>query len=215
VVVILSDHGEELWDRHQLFGAHGHSLYSEMLDVPFLVHGPATAGRGLSSLETPVSTVDLPPTAAALLGLTWDGPADGVDLAPLLTGGTVTREVPILADLQREGMHPEIAPQACIVEGGLKYIEPMADGRPLRHGPLSDLVPPVGPSLYRLADDPKELENLAAAEPDLAKRMGERLRQALALALSPDDLMPGPDGATDPPPGNEPEGQLKVLGYLD
>jgi len=215
VVVILSDHGEELWDHHQLSGAHGHSLFGEMLDVPLLIHGPATAGEGLRTLDTPVSTVDLPPTAAALLGLNWDSEADGVSLAPLLEGGTVSRTVPILADLQRAPLHPEIAAQACIVEGGLKYIEPLAGAPAVRPGPLSGLVPLAEPGLFRLADDPGERRNLVAAEPEVARRMGERLRRALSRALSPDDLAADLDPVGERPLGDELESQLRALGYMD
>lgn len=214
VVVILSDHGEELWDRHQLFGAHGHSLYREMLEVPLLLHCPATAGGGLRDIDTPVSTVDLPPTAVDLLGLTWPGAADGVSLVPLLAGGEVSRDVPILADLQRSRIHPSVGPQACVIEDGVKFIAPLAPGQPREEGPLFGVVPPAAPGLFRLDRDPAERVNLAASAPDLAARMEERLRRAMALALPPDGLAEDADTEDQEPPAALAH-QLKALGYVD
>ncbi len=214
VLVILSDHGEELWDRHPLAGAHGHSLHREMLDVPLIIHGPQTAGRGLLVIEEPVSTVDLPPTAADLLGIPWESEADGVSLRPLITGGEVQRSIPILADLQRSLLHPEISPQACVIEGGIKYIEPLAPGSALGVGPLSGVVPPTVPGLFRLTGDPGELENLAAAHAALAGRMRKLLHRAMSDALQPG--VPAGERAVegDSPLTEELEDQLQALGYL-
>lgn len=214
VVVILSDHGEELWDRHQLFGAHGHTLNREMLDVPLLLHCPETTGRGLQDIETPVSTVDLPPTAVDLLGIPWPVGADGVSLVPLLAGGTVQREVPILADLQRSRIHPSVGPQACVIEQGVKFIAPLAPGAPRKEGSLSSVVPPAVPGLFRLDRDPAERDNLAGSDPGLAARMEQRLHRAMALALQPET--PGLDGSSPAGrPSDELSEQLKALGYIE
>ncbi len=215
VVVILSDHGEELWDRHQLFGAHGHSLHNEMLEVPLLVHSPETAGKGLVVVDEAVSTVDLPPTAADLLGVPWAGAADGVSLRPLIAGGAVSRTIPILADLQRAPLHPEITPQACVIADGIKYIEPLAGGAAVEEGPLSGVVPPAVPGLFLLSADPAERENLAAADPGLAARMGQLLRRAMSGALQPEAAPGGPETGEDHPLSGEQVEQLKALGYLD
>lgn len=215
VVVILSDHGEELWDRHQIFGAHGHSLHAEMLEVPLLLHGPETAGWGLRMLEEPASTVDLPPTVADLLGLPWEGEADGVSLRPLLSGGEIHRTIPIIADLQRAPLHPEIPPQACVIVDGIKYIEPLAPGTAAGKGPLSGVVPPAVPALYRLSDDPGERQNLVGVDSALAARMLDLLRQGMLNALQPGDP-PGARGTEgEGPLSGELEEQLHALGYLD
>ncbi len=214
VVVILSDHGEELWDRHQLFGAHGHSLHEEMLAVPLIIHSPETAGRGLMVVEDPVSTVDLAPTVADLLGVPWESGADGVSLRPLLTGGVITRTIPILADLQRTPLHPEIVPQACVIEDGVKYIEPLPGAAAVGEGPLSGVVPPAVPGLFRLSADPAEWDNLAAADPVLATRMRDLLRRAMSAAIQP-EIGPGAGEAQEGTPlSGELEEQLQALGYL-
>ncbi|MFO8072144.1 MAG: sulfatase [Polyangia bacterium] len=66
VVVVFSDHGEE-FGEHGSFG-HGHSFYSEVIDVPLIVRCPGRlpAGRRISEL---VSTGDIPSTLLELAGL--------------------------------------------------------------------------------------------------------------------------------------------------
>jgi len=214
VLVILSDHGEELWDRHPLVGAHGHSLHREMLEVPLIIHGSETAGRGLAILEEPVSTVDLPPTAADLLGLSWESEADGVSVLPLITGGEIHRTIPILADLRRSPIHPEITPQACVIEDGIKYIEPLAPETAAGVGPLSGVVPPTVPGIFRLAGDPGERENLAASDIALAGRMRDLLRRAMNDALQPGAPSGEPAAESDSPLTEELADQLRALGYV-
>lgn len=76
-VVVFSDHGEEFNDhagdgrqptkyRKDAFFGHGHSLYQEQLHVPLLVWHPHERGR---TIDTPVSLVDIAPSAARWMGL--------------------------------------------------------------------------------------------------------------------------------------------------
>ena len=74
VIVIASDHGEELWD-HGGF-EHGHSLYDELLRVPLLVKAPGLTG-GRSDL--PVSLLDVAPSLAVAAGLGTEG-MEGIPL---------------------------------------------------------------------------------------------------------------------------------------
>ena len=74
VVVVLSDHGEDLLD-HGYFN-HRLSLHDENVRVPLMVRGPGvTPGR----VDAPVGLADVLPTLARLAGV--DAPAGpGVDL---------------------------------------------------------------------------------------------------------------------------------------
>ncbi|NND69758.1 MAG: sulfatase-like hydrolase/transferase [Halioglobus sp.] len=76
-VVLFSDHGEEFNDhigdgredskyRQEVFFGHGQSLYQEQLRVPLVVWHPSEEGR---AIDTPVSLVDIAPSAAHWLGL--------------------------------------------------------------------------------------------------------------------------------------------------
>jgi arylsulfatase A-like enzyme/1-acyl-sn-glycerol-3-phosphate acyltransferase len=82
VVIVVSDHGEELGGPRGW--GHDHGLSEPILRVPFVVAGPGiAAGR---TIDAPVSLVDVAPTIRALAGLPPD-PGDGVDLSPALRGG--------------------------------------------------------------------------------------------------------------------------------
>jgi len=203
VVVILSDHGEEFWDHNQLFAAHGHSLYGELLNVPLIVFDPARPAEGLRRVSEAVSTVDLLPTVLDLLGLPREVETDGVSLAPLMAGGRCAefhRDLPVLASRKDTSY--------CVIRDGVKYIRTLGDDPWLAHRRV-----PTSPDgeLFRLTDDPRELNNLVAAEPDLLREMADLLRDAAARALPPLDGEAGLPGATDPGLAR----QLRALGYID
>jgi len=212
VVVILSDHGEEFWDHFPVFGAHGHSLYSELLDVPFLVYAPGLRQRGLGVIKEPVSTVDLLPTVVDLLGLDWQGHTDGVSVRPLMAGEEFERTIPILAGMQGPGIHPESLPRVCIIEDGYKYIE--------RVGPKSSKNQPKErwkyypdqDELYSLSDDPHEQQDLRRSDFTRWNRMRESLLRAL------DRTKPAETSAqglrSEAPPENLDQ-QLQALGYIE
>jgi arylsulfatase len=68
LVILTSDHGEELFDRGSFF--HGQSLYDEQLRVPLLVRLPGSPGAGAGTVvDQMVRTLDIVPTIADVLGL--------------------------------------------------------------------------------------------------------------------------------------------------
>ncbi|MFG0319146.1 MAG: sulfatase-like hydrolase/transferase [Planctomycetota bacterium JB042] len=92
LVVVLSDHGEELGE-HGDFG-HAHDLHEELLRVPLLFFG---RGVGAGRHDAVVSLADVAPTVRDLLGL--DPLAeltDGRSLRPAFAGGPFAGE-PALA----------------------------------------------------------------------------------------------------------------------
>jgi arylsulfatase A-like enzyme len=80
IVVVLSDHGEELWDHgSDRCPDHGHSLYEELTHVPLLIRAPGLVSAGLR-IARPVSLIDVAPTLLDLARLPADGSYAGVDL---------------------------------------------------------------------------------------------------------------------------------------
>jgi arylsulfatase A-like enzyme len=162
LIVVTADHGEELFD-HGGFG-HGFSLHHELVDVPLLLRRPGGAGGG-GRIDAPVGLVDVAPTLLDLLGLLESRPdhrfGDGVSLVPLLSGGTVERETPLLAELLREKQG-----EAFLVEQWPLRTIVTAHDYAGRH----DVV-----ELYDEVNDPNELHDLAA---DPAKT--EELRRTVA-----------------------------------
>jgi arylsulfatase A-like enzyme len=85
IVVLLADHGENLYDVDGRGMGHGDHLEGSSADhVPLVVVDPV---HGLAPRDVPaiVRDVDLAPTLAALVGVNAP-PGDGVDLGPLLRG---------------------------------------------------------------------------------------------------------------------------------
>ena len=80
LTVFLSDHGEEFWDhgrngadptRYACGTGHGHTLFNELLRVPFVVHWPE-GGVLPRRVRSVVSLIDLSPTLIDLLRLDVD-----------------------------------------------------------------------------------------------------------------------------------------------
>jgi arylsulfatase A-like enzyme len=156
LVVLTSDHGEELFD-HGGF-EHGHSLHQELLHVPLLVWGRDVAAARISE---PVSLVDVLPTIAEATGVPPAPEAAGVSLWPLLReGGGALPQRALWAESTLYG-----PPQAAIVRWPHKLV--------LGAG---------APRLYDLAQDPKEQRDLAATQPERAAALESELRGRLEKA---------------------------------
>jgi arylsulfatase A-like enzyme/cytochrome c-type biogenesis protein CcmH/NrfG len=78
LIVIAADHGEAFGEHGEV----GHSIfvYDTTLRVPLAMRGPGVPEA--RTLNSPVSLVDVAPTALALLGVTGFD-ADGINLAPV------------------------------------------------------------------------------------------------------------------------------------
>jgi arylsulfatase A-like enzyme/Tfp pilus assembly protein PilF len=183
-IMVLADHGEGLGDHHEL--THAVLTYQSTMRVPWIVAGPGLpAGRIVS---TRVSTIDVVPTALALLGLDADRTLLGRDLRPLIDGR------PLASDpFYQESLFARLNCHWATLRGWVKD-----DWK---------LIVGSQPELYNLADDPGELRNLAAAEPDRVRRMSEDLQKGLQR------LAPGGDRAQPRPVSAEQEERLRSLGY--
>lgn len=93
IVVYFSDHGEEFWD-HGGF-EHGHTLYQELIRVPFVIRVPGVVP---SRVPEPVTTMDVTPTVLDALGVSAEG-LDGRSLLPAMRGEPAARESLLTRDL--------------------------------------------------------------------------------------------------------------------
>jgi choline-sulfatase len=144
-IVFLSDHGEMLGEHGLWFKM---TFFEGSARVPLMIAAPEMpAGR----IETPVSSIDLAPTLAALAGISMDEVApwtEGVNLIPVANGAP---RPPVAMEYAAEGT---ITPMVALRDGAWKYIRCPAD---------PDL-------LFDVANDPHEATNLATdprAEPVL------------------------------------------------
>ncbi|MBL8899636.1 MAG: sulfatase [Planctomycetes bacterium] len=153
VVAVTADHGEEFGERRSL--GHGSTLFGEAIDVPLLLRVP---GRGAERLSTPVSTLGLLPTCAALAGLA-DLPAQlGRDL---LRAGPPE---PVFVETNQGGV------LRAAIDGSSKLIADLAT-RSSR--------------LYHLRLDPHERADRAASHAAEVARLEELLAGWLAVATEP------------------------------
>ena len=188
VVAVVSDHGEEFWDRldqetrlgYETNSDHGHTLYQELVHVPALVRVP---GGRPAVVSEPVQLADLFPTLLRAVGVA-PPPSQGTDLTPLLGGQPAPAAAAGGDRGEQRGDRPA---QPTLMADVILH------GRPrwsVRRGPWKlvaarDPAQPV--ELYDLGHDPGERTNLAAREPRLAAAMrawGERELAARAKARS-------------------------------
>ncbi len=155
VLVITSDHGDELLDHGQT--GHWHTVYQELIKVPLIIRDPRLRRRGIEAGEL-VELVDLYPTFLEMAGA--EPPPheiEGVSLVPLLAGKDVPWEDVGYAEtfrgnLDRIGRPTDLAVHRSIQAGGLKLIQRLREPEQLL--------------LFDLDADPGELRDIAAGRPE-------------------------------------------------
>jgi arylsulfatase A-like enzyme len=154
VVVMASDHGQELGDHGGY--TYGHTLYDEVVRVPLIVAGPGVTAAD-QAVDTPVSLIDLAPTLAEMAGTALSGEAQGFSLVPALQGQAVDGR-PVFS----EALYRVPFNQQAIRSGGYKLIDHESDGQV---------------ELYDLQADPAESHDLAAERPGVADALQNDLQQ--------------------------------------
>lgn len=207
LIVVTSDHGEELFDHGGVL--HGYTLYEELLHVPLVVRWPGTVRpRGRSGgWDRPTDALDLHATLLDAAGALGRVPSGGRSLLPLLTGRV--EELP-------ERLLFAAAPG---VGGGIHAVR---DGpwKLIRvRGTPERWVMGTGRGrswereyLFDLASDPGEERNLAGTGGVREAWLRARLRCWLAerrAAASSEE--PAPQAPLDA----ETERRLRALGYVD
>jgi choline-sulfatase len=135
-IIFLSDHGEMLGEKGLWFKM---SFFEGSARVPLMV---AASGLPAGKVDTPVSSIDVVATVAALAGIDPKDVApwtDGVDLARVAHGAA---RGPVAMEYAAEGT---ITPMVALREGAWKYIRCPADPE----------------QLFDLTNDPGERRNLA------------------------------------------------------
>jgi arylsulfatase A-like enzyme len=183
LLIITSDHGEAFGDRGYL--GHGTSAYQDQTFVPLLIKLPRQ-NRGAVVTE-PVSTVDVFPTIAEVVGVPMPFRGDGVGLVHPST----PREQPVITEA-----FPLSANAASPV--------PLWTGRAIVDGTSKLLVPSAGlVEMYDLEADPDERHDLSATTPTVAEELKQRLQRTLPT-LPPHNR----------PPNAEALRKLRALGYV-
>jgi arylsulfatase A-like enzyme len=183
VVVITSDHGEQLGE-HNLFD-HGNSLYRPLLHVPLIISFPPKTPQGMRVSDA-VSLVDLP---ATILDLANAGPKEPTIPGRSLVGhfqapGQRATDVPVLAEISKTinmlaWMPASKGDMQSIVLKGMHYIHSEQGHE----------------ELYDMERDAAEMHDLASL-PEY-RQVLEEARQALQDALKDRALPPGQENKVD------------------
>ncbi len=92
ILVIFSDHGEDLMSHYGDNIDHGHTLYEEMIHVPLIFHAPGLFPASIVKTYQ-AQLIDVMPTLLDLFKFPHDDlPLQGESLAPILKGGTPPEE---------------------------------------------------------------------------------------------------------------------------
>jgi arylsulfatase A-like enzyme len=163
IVVVTSDHGDELLDHGQK--GHGHSLFDELVWVPLIVKGPgAPAGR---VVDCPVGLIDLYPAFLEWAGVEksqYSGPGRSL-VGQFVPDATCDATRELFAETRMSNLdklyHYKRGHEMMIEVDRYKYHNRV-------DSPLREL-------LYNVRQDPLERADLLAAEPDKYEELKERM----------------------------------------
>jgi arylsulfatase len=176
LVVIFSDHGENMY-RHGVFFDH-HGLYEGAIHCPLIVRWP---GHGEAGTRIPhlVQHIDLSPTILDICGVEVPPPVEGSSLAPFITGESA-------APLYDRLIAMECSWQAkwALRTDEYKLIVSREQGPDLHGKPPREL--------YHLPSDPCELTNVAEERRDVVATMQADLEEWIARMMSKNGLQQDP-----------------------
>jgi len=196
IVVVVADHGEELWDHGSI--GHHHTLFDELIHIPLLIKLPGQTQR--RDVYEAVSLIDVAPTVLELVGGSAPGegdgkhvrPSEGRSLAPVLRGEPDAHgPTPVVAELIqpeifRRGSHERaviIGPHKLIagVQGERAFFDREADPAEANDGSIPEAAK----------------EELVRALDDFVRRMPKT-----------------PTAAREVPIDRETREELEALGYV-
>jgi arylsulfatase A-like enzyme/Tfp pilus assembly protein PilF len=183
LVVVVGDHGESLGAHQET--DHGFFVYEEAVQIPLIIAGPEVPSR---VVPEQVRIVDVMPTVLDMLEIEAPANVQGTSLVPLGQG----QELKLLALV--ESWYPRY-------HYGWSELTAVRDGR-------YKLIQAPRRELYDLAQDPGELHDLAAEQPERADALEQALEEMLERVTS--DETPSGPAAID----IETEERLQALGYI-
>ena len=144
-IIVSADHGDHFWEHDYL--GHALTLYEPLMHIPLVIKGP---GLSPSTVDTPVGSIDVVPTIAALLGLPARPGWQGRDLF-----GPLDPQCPVFS--RTVGIGGVYVTDLDMVRvGSTKLILNRKSGQA---------------ELYDLAADPAEKVNLASKFPEQVDRL--------------------------------------------
>jgi arylsulfatase A-like enzyme len=205
LIVLTSDHGEELGDRdpEAFYDKHGHTNFEEMLRVPLVVKLPGSARAG-TRVDSVTSGIDVMPTVLDVAGVPAPDQMQGQSLVGLWMGAPGRKRV-VFAEAA--AYRPEVK---SVRDSRYKLIFDIRPGTVERHG--RSFVPEVPQRrlLFDLAHDPGERRNLLLGAPTpevdrIASRLEQKLRAFASAAPGQVEEIELDDEAVE---------RLRAMGYV-
>jgi arylsulfatase A-like enzyme len=199
VVVVLADHGEELYEHNRYF-YHSCSVYQSTLHVPLWIGAPGLLPPG--EVSQPVELVDVTPTLLDLLGV---GAAarramHGTSLVPYLErpdGGGAGK--PAYSEYDVSQLRTVLADGWKLVDNPQSLVPDCVPGAKAGFYPIGRV------ELYDLRSDPGERRNLAEAQPAKVAELRGLLSKRFSALAGLRQKQTIPKGLSD---------ELKSLGYV-
>lgn len=202
VVVLLADHGEELYDHHGYL-YHACSVYETTLHVPLGILVPGLLPGG-GRVRQRVELGDVLPTLLDLLGVTGPEESHGVSLVPYLdrsagggSGGGPGR--PAFGEYGQVPLHTVAAGDWKLVWNPTGHQPYCVAGAPEGHYPLDRV------ELYDLAADPGETVNLAEENPARVAELSGLIERRFAGLRRRAETQEIPEALRE---------ELRALGYV-
>lgn len=198
LVVLLADHGEELYQHHGYL-YHACSVYQSALHVPLAMAAPGLLRAGATVSQT-VELGDVTPTILDLVGLPALPESHGVSLVPYLQRPEVHgRGRPAFSEYGQERIHT-------VLQGEWKLVDNPESVTPVCSAESpEDLYPIANAELYDLSQDPLEQHNLAEQNPGKVAELRELIRNRFANLARRDVPQELPE---------ELKQELRSLGYV-
>jgi choline-sulfatase len=173
MILLISDHGDEFGEHGGWF--HGHSLYREVSQVPFLIKFPEGLHAGRHCREF-VSICDALPTVLDYLKKKVPPGIDGISLLPLLQGARAKRR-PIFSSAAVSLFNDYLPPRFAMFFDHYQLIFNFPSTAKARKYYEEFGQPPVRPSveLYDLQSDPMARSDISTRQKKLLDSLWPRM----------------------------------------
>ncbi len=188
LVIVTADHGEAMGQHDEI--THSFFLYDSTQHVPLIMWNPSQIPGG-QVVHSQVGLVDLAPTVVEYVKLKRTPQMQGASLIPLLKNPGVDLHLPIYADTLTAQINFEYCMLRSLRVDGWKYIHS------------------TDPELYHVAQDPRELFNLAGTQPQKLEALRSQLHNLMANSPPPPGKRSAVRAVT-----KEDVRALQALGYL-
>jgi arylsulfatase A-like enzyme len=205
LVVVASDHGEEFWE-HGL-GAHGHSLYNELMHTVLMFWNPALLPAP-RRVKEPVGLTDVMPTVLEMVGAKAPATLQGQSLMRLLKGESFVRQSALIST---KLALPRAKPGGGVPENLTDTFARMDAHWKLIYRPQAGRAGVKEAELYDRRADAAERTDVAAAHPDLTVKLKDGIIRWMETQQAVKKRL-GPRGTTRL--DTETLERLRSLGYL-